>query len=178
MEAYIGGVSTRKVDSLVAALGSQSGISKSQVSRICQDIDQQVQAFLGRSLESSSYAYVYLDATYLKGRLGKAQQVCSRAVVVAMGVNEDGRRELLGNSCGEGFAYKVGNSESEPFWARADSKSHHWFGCGCCSTISSNAVMSCITACMPARIDRNPARRSRLRAAVRSVAIAPAPLPR
>jgi len=109
MEAYIGGVSTRKVDALVSALGSQSGISKSQVSRICQDIDQQVQAFLGRPLESSSYAYVYLDATYLKGRLGKAQQVCSRAVVVAMGVNEDGRRELLG--------LKVGDSETEGFWS-------------------------------------------------------------
>ena len=68
MEAYIGGVSTRKVDALVAALGSQSGISKSQVSRICQEIDQQVQAFLGRPLESSGYAYVYLDATYLKGQ--------------------------------------------------------------------------------------------------------------
>jgi putative transposase len=79
------------------------------VSRICQEIDQQVQAFLARPLESSSYAYVYLDATYLKGRLGKAQQVCSRAVVVAMGVNEDGRRELLG--------LKVGDSESETFWA-------------------------------------------------------------
>ncbi len=85
MEAYIGGVSTRKVDALVAALGSQSGISKSQVSRICQEIDQQVQAFLRRPLESSSYAYVYLVATYLHGRQGKAQQVCSRAVVVAMG---------------------------------------------------------------------------------------------
>ena len=109
MEAYIGGVSTRKVDALVAALGSQSGISKSQVSRICQEIDQQVQAFLSRPLESSGYAYVYLDATYLKGRLGKAQQVCSRAVVVAMGVNEDGRRELLG--------LKVGDSETETFWA-------------------------------------------------------------
>jgi putative transposase len=109
MEAYIGGVSTRKVDALVAALGSQSGISKSQVSRICQDIDAQVQAFLSRPLESSSYAYVYLDATYLKGRLGKAQQVCSRAVVVAMGVNADGRRELLG--------IKVGDSEGEVFWA-------------------------------------------------------------
>ena len=68
MEAYIGGVSTRKVDSLVAALGSQSGISKWQVSRICQDINQQVETFLGRSLESSSHAYVYLDATYLKGQ--------------------------------------------------------------------------------------------------------------
>jgi len=109
MEAYIGGVSTRKVDALVAALGSQSGISKSQVSRICQEIDQQVQAFLSRPLESSGYAYVYLDATYLKGRRGKAQQVCSRAVVVAMGVNADGRRELLG--------IKVGDSESETFWA-------------------------------------------------------------
>jgi transposase-like protein len=85
MEAYIGGVSTRKVDALVAALGSQSGISKSQGSRICQEIDQQVQAFLSRPLESSGYAYVYLDATYLKGRRGKAQQVCSCAVVVAMG---------------------------------------------------------------------------------------------
>jgi transposase-like protein len=109
MEAYIGGVSTRKVDALVAALGSQSGISKSQVSRICQDIDQQVQAFLNRQLEGSAYAYVYLDATYLNGRQGKAQQVVSRAVVVAMGVNADGRRELLG--------LKVGNSETEAFWA-------------------------------------------------------------
>ena len=109
MEAYIGGVSTRKVDALVAALGSQSGISKSQVSRICQDIDQQVQAFLNRPLEASAYAYVYLDATYLNGRQGKAQQVTSRAAVVAMGVNADGRRELLG--------LKVGNSETEAFWA-------------------------------------------------------------
>ena len=109
MEAYIGGVSTRKVDALVAALGVQSGISKSQVSRICQDIDEQVQAFLNRPLQESGYAYVYLDATYLHGRLGKALQVCSRAVVVAMGVNADGRRELLG--------LKVGDSESEGFWS-------------------------------------------------------------
>ena len=109
MEAYIGGVSTRKVDALVAALGSQSGISKSQVSRICQEIDQQVQAFLNRPLQEAGYAYVYLDATYLKGRLGKALQVCSRAVVVAMGVNADGRRELLG--------LKVGDSETEGFWS-------------------------------------------------------------
>ena len=87
MEAYVAGVSTRKVDALVAALGSQSGISKSQVSRICADIDLQVQAFLSRPL-----------------------QVCSRAVVVAMGVNADGRRELLG--------LKVGDSESEPFWSQ------------------------------------------------------------
>lgn len=78
------------------------------MSRICQEIDQQVQAFLARPLESSGYAYVYLDATYLKGRLGKALQVCSSAVVVALGVNEDGRRELLG--------LKVGDSETETFW--------------------------------------------------------------
>jgi putative transposase len=109
MEAYIGGVSTRKVDALVAALGVQSGISKSQVSRICQEIDEQVQAFLNRPLQESGYAYVYLDATYLHGRLGKALQVCSRAVVVAMGVNADGRRELLG--------LKVGDSETEGFWS-------------------------------------------------------------
>jgi len=109
MEAYINGVSTRKVDALVSALGSQSGISKSQVSRICQEIDQQVQAFLNRPLQETGYAYVYMDATYLHGRLGKALQVCSRAVVVAMGVNVDGRRELLG--------LKVGDSDSEGFWS-------------------------------------------------------------
>jgi len=93
----------------VGALGSQSGISKSQVSRICQEIDQQVQAFLSRPLKESGFAYIYLDATYLKGRLGKALQVCSRAIVVAMGVDADGRRELLG--------IKVSDSESEGFWS-------------------------------------------------------------
>jgi len=109
METYVSGVSTRKVDALVAVLGSQSGISKSQVSRICADINIQVQAFRSRPLESSGYAYLYLDATYLHGRLGRAMQACSRAVVVAMGVNADGRRELLG--------LKVGDSESEGFWS-------------------------------------------------------------
>ncbi|MFM8259351.1 MAG: IS256 family transposase [Vulcanococcus sp.] len=110
MEAYVAGVSTRKVDALVAALGSQSGISKSQVSRICSEIDQQVQAFLNRPLVGEGYAYLYLDATYLHGRLGRAMQVCSRAVVVAMGVNADGRRELLG--------LQVGDSENEGFWSQ------------------------------------------------------------
>ncbi len=108
MEAYIGGISTRKVDALVAALGVQSSISKSQLSRICADIDIQVQAFLNRPLQESGYAYVFLDATYLHGRLGLGQQVCSRAAVIAMGVNADGRRELLG--------LQVGDSESEGFW--------------------------------------------------------------
>ena len=110
MEAYVAGVSTRKVDALVAAHGSQSGISKSQVSRICADIDLQVQAFLSRPLEASGYADLYLDATYLHGRLGRAMQVCSRAVVVEMGVNADGRRELLG--------LEVGDSEIEVFWSQ------------------------------------------------------------
>ena len=107
MEAWVNGVSTRKVDALVAAIGSDSGISRSEVSRICQGLDAQIQAFLERSLDGH-YPYLYLDATYLHGRLGKTLQVCSRAVVVAMGVNADGRRELLG--------LKVGDSESEPFW--------------------------------------------------------------
>ncbi len=109
MEAYISGISTRKVDTLVAALGVQSGISKSQVSRICQKIDQQVQAFLNRPLQESGYACVYLDATYLHGRLGRALQVCSRVAVIAMGVNADGRRELLG--------LQMGDSETESFWS-------------------------------------------------------------
>ena len=68
-----------------------------------------MQAFLNRSLESSIYAYIYLDASYLKGRQGKAQQLCARAVVVAMGMNAYGRRELL--------ALKVGDGETEAFWA-------------------------------------------------------------
>ena len=63
------------------------------MSRICADIDVQVQAFLSRPLQASGYAYLYIDATYLHGRLGRATQVCSRAIVVAMGVNADGRQE-------------------------------------------------------------------------------------
>ena len=78
------------------------------MSRICQEIEQQVQAFLSRPLQESGYASVYLDGNDLKGRLGKALQVCSRAVVVAMGVYADGRRELLGIK---------GARESEIFWS-------------------------------------------------------------
>jgi transposase-like protein len=79
------------------------------VSRISQEIDQQVQAFLSQPLESSGYVYSYLDATYLNGRLGKALQGCSRAVVVAMGEYAGGRRGLL--------CLKIGESENEGFWA-------------------------------------------------------------
>lgn len=75
---------------------------------ICQALDSQIQAFLQRPLNGSRYPYLELDATYLHERLGKTMKVCSRTVVVAMGVNSDVRRELLG--------LQVGDSESEPCW--------------------------------------------------------------
>jgi putative transposase len=84
------------------------GISKSEVSRISQGLDEQVNAFLGRSLDHARFPYVYLDATYLHGRLGRNMQVCSRAVVVAIGINALGYREVLGIA--------VGDSEAEGFW--------------------------------------------------------------
>ena len=108
MEAYVSGVSTRKVDELVASLGCESGISKSEVSRICQGLDVQVQAFLNRPLEFSRYPYVYLDATYLHGRDQARKQVISRAVIVAVGITASGQREVLG--------IEVGDSEDEAFW--------------------------------------------------------------
>jgi putative transposase len=108
MEAYTGGISTRKVDALVEALGGASGISKSEVSRICQCLDEQVKAFLQRPLDHARFPYVYLDATYLHGRLGPNLQVVSRAVVVAIGINALGYREVLGIA--------VGDSEAEGFW--------------------------------------------------------------
>ena len=107
MEAYVSGISTRKVDELVAALGCESGISKSEVSRICQGLDTQVQAFLNRPLENR-YPYVYLDATYLHGRDPARRQVISRAVIVAVGITATGQREVLG--------IEVGDSEDEAFW--------------------------------------------------------------
>jgi transposase-like protein len=106
MEAYLHGVSTRKVDDLVQALGVATGISKSQVSRICADLDDQVAAFRGRSLAGTSYPYVFLDATYCKARVD--HQVVSQAVVVAIGVRADGHREVLGMD--------VGDSEDGAFW--------------------------------------------------------------
>ncbi len=92
MEAWVKGVSTRKVDALVAAIGSEAGMSRSEVSRICQGLDAQIQAFLERPLDGSRYPCLHLDATDLHGRLGKTLQVCSRADVVAMGVNEEIKR--------------------------------------------------------------------------------------
>jgi putative transposase len=106
MEAYVHGVSTRKVDDLVVALGLESGISKSEVSRICAELDEQLGAFRARSLAHVEFPYVFLDATYLKGRVD--HQVVSRAVVVATGVSMDGNREVLGCA--------VGHSEDGAFW--------------------------------------------------------------
>jgi putative transposase len=107
MEAYVHGVSTRKVDDLVAALGAASGISKSEVSRICTALDAEMAAFRARPLGHVEFPYVFLDATYLKGRVGG--QVVSRAVVVATGVSMNGDREVLGCA--------VGDSEDETFWS-------------------------------------------------------------
>jgi putative transposase len=106
MQAWVEGVSTRKVDDLVAALGIESGISKSEVSRICGQLDTEVAAWRERDLSSQAMPYVFLDATYCKARVGG--RVVSRAVVIATGVAADGRREVLGCA--------VGDSESEDFW--------------------------------------------------------------
>ena len=106
MEAYLHGVSTRKVDDLVKALGADTGISKSEVSRICAGLDEQVAVFRDRDLASVDYPYVFLDATYCKARVN--HRVVSQAVVVAVGVAADGRREVLG--------FDIGDTENEGFW--------------------------------------------------------------
>jgi len=103
-EAYVQGVSTRSVDDLVQAMG-MSGISKSQVSRLCAELDDKVQTFLNRPLEGD-WPYVWLDATYLKVR--EAGRIVSVAAIIAVGVNSDGRREVLG--------LDIGHSEAETFW--------------------------------------------------------------
>ncbi len=106
MEAYVHGVSTRKVDDLVAALGIDAGVSKSQVSRICAELDQAVAAFGERRLDHIEFPYAFLDATYVKAHEGT--HVVSKAVVVATGVAADGHREVLGLA--------VGDSEDKAFW--------------------------------------------------------------
>src|SRR6056297_485630 len=103
-EAYIQGVSTRSVDDLVKAMG-MSGVSKSQVSRLCGEIDERVKAFLDRPIEGD-WPYLWIDATYVKVR--QNGRIVSVAVIVAVGVNTDGRREVLGMD--------VGPSEAETFW--------------------------------------------------------------
>jgi transposase-like protein len=103
-EAYIKGISTRSVDNLVKAMGG-TGISKSQVSRLCEEIDERVQAFLNRPIEGE-WPYLWIDATYIKNRNGG--RIVSTAAIVAVGANAEGRREVLGLATGE--------SEAEPFW--------------------------------------------------------------
>jgi putative transposase len=103
-EAYVQGISTRSVDDLVKALG-MNGISKSQVSRLCAEIDEKVAAFLDRPLEGE-WPYLWLDATYLKVR--QNGRIVSVAAIIAVGVNGDGRREILGLA--------IGASEAEAFW--------------------------------------------------------------
>lgn len=103
-EAYVQGLSTRSVDDLVKAMG-MTGVSKSQVSRLCGEIDDRVNAFLNRPLEGD-WPYLWLDATYIKARRGG--RIVSVAAIVAVGVNTDGRREVLGVA--------VQPSEAEVFW--------------------------------------------------------------
>ena len=103
-EAYVQGISTRAVDDLVQAMGG-TGVSKSQVSRLCQEIDERVGAFLDRPIEGE-WPYLWIDATYVKVR--QDGRIVSVAVIVAVGVNTDGRREVLGMD--------VGPSEAETFW--------------------------------------------------------------
>src|SRR6187431_1543469 len=103
-EAYVQGVSTRSVDDLVQAMG-MTGISKSQVSRLCGEIDEKVKAFLGRPIEGD-WPYLWIDATYVKVR--QNGRIVSVAVIIAVGVNSDGRREVLGMD--------IGPSEAETFW--------------------------------------------------------------
>ena len=103
-EAYVHGISTRSVDDLVRAMGME-GVSKSQVSRLCAEIDERVHDFLARPIEGD-WPYLWLDATYVKVR--EAGRIVSVAVTIAVGVNADGRREVLGMA--------VGSSEAETFW--------------------------------------------------------------
>ena len=103
-EAYVQGISTRSVDDLVKALG-MDGISKSQVSRLCEELDEKVHTFLDRPIEGD-WPYLWIDATYVKVR--QNGRIVSVAVIIAVGVNSDGRREVLGMD--------IGPSEAEPFW--------------------------------------------------------------
>ena len=103
-EAYVHGISTRSVDDLVKALG-MDGISKSQVSRLCEELDERVTTFLERPIEGD-WPYLWIDATYVKVR--QNGRIVSVAVIIAVGVNSDGRREVLGMD--------IGPSEAEPFW--------------------------------------------------------------
>ena len=119
--AWIEGVSTRKVDDLVKALGNESGISRSTVSRICKDIDEGVHEFLARRLDHTWFPYLFVDATYLDVRAG--HRVVCRALVVATGVSAQGRREILGMA--------LGDAETTDFWTS--------LSCGPCESAASRS---------------------------------------
>lgn len=106
MEAYVHGVSTRSVGDLAKALGADTRVSKSEISRICQDLDGQLTVFRSRRLDHIRLPCMYLGATYCKARI--EHRIVSRAVVIATGITEDGGREVLG--------VMVGDSETEVFW--------------------------------------------------------------
>ena len=106
MTAYVTGTSTRKVDDLVKALGCDSGVSKSTVSRICKQIDADVHVLRTRRLDHQRFVYVWLDATYIYVR--ENRHIVSKAVVIATGLRADGHREVLG--------VDIGDSETEVFW--------------------------------------------------------------
>jgi putative transposase len=106
MEAYVHGVSTRSVDDLVTAMGVESGVSTSEVSRICTGLDKEIDAFRSRSLAHTQFPYVFCDATFCKVRIGA--HVVSQALVAATGVSIEGTREVLSTA--------VGDSESYEFW--------------------------------------------------------------
>jgi putative transposase len=108
MEAYVHRVSTRSADDLVKALGADSGISKSEVSRICGELDEELTAFKERPLDHTVFPYVFLDATCCKARVN--HRIVSQAVVIATGISVSGHREILG--------LMVGDSESKPFWTK------------------------------------------------------------
>jgi putative transposase len=113
MEAQVTGTSTRKVENLVAAMAAGSGISKSELSRACADLDIEVAAFRDRSLTHVAFPYVFADATFCKARTGgdrrgRGSRVTAQAVVIATGISADGQREVLG--------FEVGDSESGAFW--------------------------------------------------------------
>jgi len=135
-EAYIQGISTRSVDDLVKALG-MSGISKSQVSRLCMEIDEKVKAFLDRPIEGD-WPYLWIDATYVKVRSNG--RIVSVAVIIAVGVNSDGRREVLGMD--------VGPPRPRPSGPASFAS---WRGAGCAASSSSSP--------MPTRASRPPSRR-------------------
>ena len=123
-EAYIQGVSTRSVDDLVKAMGG-TGVSRSQVSRLCAEIDDKVKAFLDRPIEGD-WPYVWFGATYVKAR--RNHRIVSVAVIIAVGVNTDGRREVLGMD--------IGPSEAETFWTELPHASCAGAVCGASSSSS------------------------------------------